>query len=36
MSGLLVKSTVMMKENLEEMNARGIAEQFRCCWAVPR
>ena len=28
MSGLLVKSTVIMKENLEEMNARGIAERF--------
>ena len=27
MSGLLVKSTVIMKENLEEMNARGIAER---------
>ena len=25
MSGLLVKSTVIMRENLEEMNARGIA-----------
>ncbi len=28
MSGLLVKSTVVMKENLVEMNARGIAERF--------
>ena len=28
MSGLLVKSTVVMKENLEELNARGIAEQL--------
>ncbi|GFG68229.1 methionine synthase [Mycobacterium kubicae] len=28
MSGLLVKSTVVMKENLEEMNARGVAEKF--------
>ncbi|MEC3917155.1 methionine synthase [Nocardia sp. CDC160] len=28
MSGLLVKSTVVMKENLEEMNARGVAAQF--------
>ncbi|MGV9833491.1 methionine synthase [Nocardia niigatensis] len=28
MSGLLVKSTVVMKENLEELNARGVAEQF--------
>jgi 5-methyltetrahydrofolate--homocysteine methyltransferase len=28
MSGLLVKSTVVMKENLLEMNSRGIAERF--------
>ena len=28
MSGLLVKSTVIMKENLQEMNARGISEKF--------
>jgi len=28
MSGLLVKSTVVMKENLEEMNTRGIAARF--------
>ena len=28
MSGLLVKSTVIMKENLEELNARGLAERF--------
>jgi 5-methyltetrahydrofolate--homocysteine methyltransferase len=28
MSGLLVKSTVVMKENLEEMNHRGVAEKF--------
>ena len=28
MSGLLVKSTVIMRENLEEMNARGIARTF--------
>jgi 5-methyltetrahydrofolate--homocysteine methyltransferase len=28
MSGLLVKSTVIMKENLEEMNARGIAGDY--------
>jgi 5-methyltetrahydrofolate--homocysteine methyltransferase len=28
MSGLLVKSTVIMKENLQEMNARGIAGQY--------
>ncbi|GAB3623400.1 methionine synthase [Mariniluteicoccus endophyticus] len=26
MSGLLVKSTVVMKENLEEMNSRGVAD----------
>ncbi|WP_199432170.1 methionine synthase [Qaidamihabitans albus] len=28
MSGLLVKSTVIMKENLEEMNSRGVAEEW--------
>ena len=28
MSGLLVKSTVVMKDNLEEMNTRGVAERF--------
>jgi 5-methyltetrahydrofolate--homocysteine methyltransferase len=28
MSGLLVKSTVVMKENLEEMNSRGLAAQW--------
>ncbi|MSY40856.1 MAG: methionine synthase, partial [Actinobacteria bacterium] len=28
MSGLLVKSTVIMRENLEEMNARGIANRY--------
>ncbi|MDF5753791.1 methionine synthase [Spongiactinospora sp. TRM90649] len=28
MSGLLVKSTVVMKENLEEMNSRGISGRF--------
>ena len=28
MSGLLVKSTVVMKENLQEMNHRGVAEKF--------
>jgi 5-methyltetrahydrofolate--homocysteine methyltransferase len=28
MSGLLVKSTVVMKENLEEMNSRGLADKF--------
>ncbi len=28
MSGLLVKSTVVMKENLQEINQRGMADQF--------
>jgi len=28
MSGLLVKSTVIMRENLEELNARGVAARF--------
>ncbi|MFE9846518.1 methionine synthase [Streptomyces goshikiensis] len=28
MSGLLVKSTVIMKENLEELNTRGLAERY--------
>ncbi|MEV4617626.1 methionine synthase [Asanoa sp. NPDC049573] len=28
MSGLLVKSTVVMKENLQEMQARGVAERW--------
>ncbi|MGH3366604.1 MAG: methionine synthase [Nocardioidaceae bacterium] len=28
MSGLLVKSTVVMKENLEELNQRGLAERW--------
>ncbi len=28
MSGLLVKSTVVMKENLEELNSRGFADKF--------
>ncbi|MFF0477158.1 methionine synthase [Streptomyces sp. NPDC004284] len=28
MSGLLVKSTVIMKENLEELNGRGLASRF--------
>ncbi|MDA3022261.1 MAG: methionine synthase [Actinomycetota bacterium] len=28
MSGLLVKSTVIMRENLEEMNARGVAKRY--------
>ncbi len=28
MSGLLVKSTVIMKENLQEMNSRGVAQRW--------
>ncbi|TQC44649.1 methionine synthase [Rhodococcus sp. WS4] len=28
MSGLLVKSTVVMKDNLRELNAKGVAEKF--------
>ncbi|MFP4635887.1 MAG: dihydropteroate synthase, partial [Nitriliruptoraceae bacterium] len=28
MSGLLVKSTVIMRENLEELNARGLADRY--------
>ncbi|EHR51877.1 5-methyltetrahydrofolate--homocysteine methyltransferase [Saccharomonospora marina XMU15] len=28
MSGLLVKSTVIMKDNLKEMNARGVADKY--------
>ncbi|WP_072690016.1 methionine synthase [Rhodococcus marinonascens] len=28
MSGLLVKSTVVMKDNLEELNSKGVAEKF--------
>ena len=28
MSGLLVKSTVIMKENLQEMNSRGISQKY--------
>ncbi|MFC9836960.1 methionine synthase [Rhodococcus sp. NPDC127530] len=28
MSGLLVKSTVVMKDNLKELNAKGVAEKF--------
>ena len=34
MSGLLVKSVAVMKENLEEMNAQ--ASTSRCCWAERR
>ncbi len=36
MSGLLVKSTVVMKENLEELNAKGVAEQFPVLLGVRR
>ena len=35
MSGLLVKSTVVMKENLEEMNSRGLAAAGRSSSAAP-
>jgi len=28
MSGLLVKSTVIMRENLDEITSRGLAERF--------
>ena len=36
MSGLLVKSTIIMRENLQELNERGLAEKCRCSSAVPR
>jgi 5-methyltetrahydrofolate--homocysteine methyltransferase len=36
MSGLLVKSTVIMKENLEEMNQRGWRRAGRSCSAGRR
>ena len=36
MSGLLVKSTIIMRENLEELNDRGLADTCRCCSAAPR
>ena len=36
MSGLLVKSTLIMRENLEELNSRGCRPTCRCCWAVRR
>ena len=35
MSGLLVKSTVVMKENLEELNRRGWPRRTRSSWAEP-
>ena len=34
MSGLLVKSTLIMRENLEELNRRGLADS-PCCSAAP-
>ena len=36
MSGLLVKSTVIMKENLEEMNRAASPHAGRCCSAARR
>ena len=36
MSGLLVKSTVVMRENLEELNARGCRPRTRSSSAAPR
>ena len=36
MSGLLVKSTLIMRDNLEELNARGPVGASRCCSAAPR
>ena len=36
MSGLLVKSTLIMRENLEELNALGLAAGARCCSAARR
>ena len=36
MSGLLVKSTLIMRENLEELNERGLADRCRCCSAARR
>ena len=35
MSGLLVKSVAVMKDNLEEMNAAPVLTCL-CCWAAPR
>ncbi len=35
MSGLLVKSTLIMRDNLEELNGTG-CRTTRCCSAVPR
>ena len=36
MSGLLVKSTLIMRENLEELNRRGLSDASPCCSAAPR
>jgi 5-methyltetrahydrofolate--homocysteine methyltransferase len=36
MSGLLVKSTVVMRDNLAELNSRGLAGAARRCRAHPR
>lgn len=36
MSGLLVKSTVVMKENLEELNSRGLARKYPVLLGEPR
>ena len=37
MSGLLVKSTIIMRENLEELNTRGLVRHAcRCSSAAPR
>ena len=35
MSGLLVKSTLIMRENLEELNRRGLSRRSRCSSAAP-
>ena len=34
MSGLLVKSTLIMRENLDELNTRDLSLASRCCWAA--
>ena len=36
MSGLLVKSTLIMRENLEELNEPRARRASRCSWAGPR
>ena len=36
MSGLLVKSTLIMRDNLEELNSRELSRASRCCSAAPR